>query len=66
MKNILLCVCVLIGFCIPARSTAASFSKLKPVIIGYVGGYRGKVIDVNTIAAQKLTHINYAFVALSI
>jgi GH18 family chitinase/type 1 glutamine amidotransferase len=33
----------------------------KPVIIGYVGGFRG-LVDVSKIAAGKLTHINYAFV----
>jgi chitinase len=33
----------------------------RPVIIGYVGGYRG-LVDINKIAANKLTHINYAFV----
>jgi len=33
----------------------------KPVIIGYVGGFRG-LVDVSKIAARKLTHINYAFV----
>ncbi|RZL50628.1 MAG: glycoside hydrolase family 18 protein [Pedobacter sp.] len=33
----------------------------KPVVIGYVTGYNG-LIDVNKIAAEKLTHINYAFV----
>jgi len=31
------------------------------VVIGYVGGYKGWV-DVSKIAAEKLTHINYAFV----
>ena len=35
--------------------------KSKPVIIGYVAGFRG-LIDTDKIAAQKLTHINYAFV----
>ncbi|MFB6453888.1 glycoside hydrolase family 18 protein [Chitinophaga sp. Hz27] len=35
--------------------------KPKPVVIGYVGGYRGTV-NTETIAAKKLTHINYAFV----
>lgn len=34
----------------------------KPVIIGYVGGYRGRVINMDLISAAKLTHINYAFV----
>lgn len=32
-----------------------------PVIIGYVGGFRG-LVDVDEISADKLTHINYAFV----
>jgi len=33
----------------------------KPVIIAYVGGFKGSV-DINKIAASKITHINYAFV----
>ncbi|MCZ4243983.1 glycoside hydrolase family 18 protein [Pedobacter punctiformis] len=33
----------------------------KKVVIGYVGGYKG-LADVTKIAAEKLTHINYAFV----
>ncbi len=33
----------------------------KPVVIGYVGGYKG-LVDTENIAAKKLTHINYAFV----
>jgi len=33
----------------------------KPVVIGYVGGFRG-LLKTETIAAEKLTHINYAFV----
>ncbi|GAB3499754.1 glycoside hydrolase family 18 protein [Spirosoma knui] len=35
--------------------------KPKPVVLAYVGGYRG-LVDVDQIAAEKLTHINYAFV----
>ena len=31
------------------------------VVIGYVGGYKG-LIDTNMVHAEKLTHINYAFV----
>ena len=34
----------------------------KPVITGYVGGYRGRVINMEQIPAKKLTHINYAFI----
>jgi chitinase len=33
----------------------------KPVVIGYVGGYRG-VVNTDSIDAVRLTHINYAFV----
>ena len=35
--------------------------KSQPVIIGYVGGYKG-LVDVESIDAKSLTHINYAFV----
>ena len=33
----------------------------KPVIIGYVGGYHGRMVS-DTIDVKRLTHINYAFV----
>jgi GH18 family chitinase len=33
----------------------------KPVIIGYVGGFRG-LVKPDMVSAEKLTHINYAFV----
>lgn len=36
-------------------------AKPKPVIIGYVGGYRG-LVNTDLIDATKLTHINYAFI----
>lgn len=35
--------------------------KRKPVVIGYVGGYKG-LVTTEQIDAGKLTHINYAFV----
>lgn len=35
--------------------------KKKKVVIGYVGGYKG-LVKTDHIAAEKLTHINYAFV----
>ncbi|GAB3717142.1 glycoside hydrolase family 18 protein [Spirosoma flavus] len=35
--------------------------KTKPVVIAYVGGFRG-LINTDLIAVEKLTHINYAFV----
>ena len=34
----------------------------KPVIIGYVGGYNGNIVETNKIDAKRLSHINYAFV----
>src|SRR5215467_10978805 len=36
--------------------------KTKPVIIGYVGGFRGNIIEPSSIDAKALSHINYAFV----
>ena len=36
-------------------------NKTKPVIIGYVGGFRG-LIATDSIDAWRLSHINYAFV----
>lgn len=36
--------------------------KPKDVIIGYVGGYRSKLINTDAIPVYKFTHINYAFV----
>lgn len=35
--------------------------KPKPIVLAYVGGFRG-LVDADQIAAEKLTHINYAFV----
>ncbi len=35
--------------------------KIKPVVIGYVAGYKG-IIDTSILQVDKLTHINYAFV----
>ncbi|OOQ57718.1 glycoside hydrolase family 18 protein [Mucilaginibacter pedocola] len=52
--------------CIVALSAMVNPNPPKPkkpkrVIIGYVGGYRG-LIDTTMVNANKLTHINYAFV----
>ncbi|MCO6498330.1 MAG: glycoside hydrolase family 18 protein [Chitinophagaceae bacterium] len=41
---------------------AEAQSLKKPVIIGYVGGYNGNIVKTENIAANKLSHINYAFV----
>jgi chitinase len=50
-------VLLFVGVFISARYKPA----IKPVIIGYVGGYKG-LADVESIDPNKLTHINYAFV----
>src|SRR5690349_19220003 len=39
--------------------------KTKPVIIGYVGGFRGNIIEPSSIDAKRLSHINYAFVDIN-
>ena len=39
----------------------AERTKIKPVVIGYVGGFHG-LLDTDKIEVSKLTHINYAFV----
>src|SRR5687767_15667402 len=36
-------------------------SPNKPVIIAYVGGFRG-IADIDSLSPKKLSHINYAFV----
>jgi chitinase len=36
-------------------------ARRKPVIIGYVGGFRG-IADLDSMNARKLSHINYAFI----
>lgn len=42
--------------------TAARPATSKPVVIAYVGGFRGLIADPAAIMVEKLTHINYAFV----
>lgn len=44
-----------------ALLSAVNIPAKKPVVIGYVTGYNGLTNTAN-IAAEKLTHINYAFV----
>jgi len=52
------------GFLVLALSallTAGLAPRPKPIVLAYVGGFRG-LVDTDQIAAEKLTHINYAFV----
>lgn len=62
MKNILILVTllsVILSSCGGTKKEEETSSK--PVIIAYVGGYNG-LVDADKIAANKITHINYAFV----
>ncbi len=52
-------IVVLLSSCSDKKNVEETTSK--PVVIAYVGGFRGAV-DANKIAANKITHINYAFV----
>ena len=56
------CTCVFYLFALNTLSVNAQKNEAKRfVVIGYVGGYTG-LIDTNMVHAEKLTHINYAFV----
>jgi len=50
-------------FCLMAIVAPPHFkkNKTKPVIIGYVGGFRG-LISTDSIDVWRLSHINYAFI----
>jgi chitinase len=54
-------LCVVISACRSDQEAANANGSSKKVVVGYVPGYNG-VFDVTTIDAEKLTHINYAFV----
>ncbi|MGM9475533.1 glycoside hydrolase family 18 protein [Pedobacter sp. GSP4] len=56
--KLIVCIVITAGLLVAMRTDRAPKNK---VIIGYVGGYKG-LVDVRKISAEKLTHINYAFV----
>jgi chitinase len=62
MKNTIVLLTGIICFTlfVPATDYAQK-SKNKPVLIAYVGGFRG-IADIDSLNPKKLTHINYAFV----
>jgi chitinase len=53
----------MLAFCVVGMLVCFSFTgkKNRPVIIAYVGGFRG-LINTDSIDVFRLTHINYAFV----
>jgi len=60
MKHFLLLTSLL--FSLTLWNNCFAGDKPKQVIIGYVGGYRGRLINTDAIPVYKFTHINYAFV----
>lgn len=60
LYSLLAVMILLLNACTSSRKSNEEMSK-KPVIIAYVGGYRG-LADIENISANKITHINYAFV----
>ena len=60
MKSVIYVSCFLLSVLLLAFSRDLS-KKRRPVIIGYVGGYRG-LIPTDSIDIWRLSHINYAFV----
>ena len=61
MKTVICIVSVLVCFEAASLSAPIKKSRTKPVIIGYVGGFRG-LIATDSIDVERLSHINYAFV----
>jgi chitinase len=59
MKYIYLTVLICLGI---QSISFAQIDKPRPVIIGYVGGYRSQIVNMDAVSATKLTHVNYAFV----
>lgn len=59
-KPFLIVICSTFLF-VTTASVSAQRNK-KPVVIGYVGGFNGNVIQSSLIDARRLTHINYAFI----
>lgn len=61
MKRIILPLILLLIVFSSCKKETKNEVPEKPVIIAYVGGYRGQV-DISKISPNKITHINYAFV----
>ena len=57
----ILCSVLTFFGCKKSEDKTKEAEKNRPVVIGYVGGFHG-LLDVGNIEANKLTHINYAFV----
>src|SRR4051812_2931462 len=61
-SSFLLMLLPILIFCCKSEQEPVQNSAIKDkVVIGYVPGYNGE-FDATTVNANKLTHINYAFV----
>ena len=61
MKQLIILVSGIISFVFLPEIGSGQKLKNKPVIIAYVGGFRG-IADIDSMNPKKLSHINYAFV----
>ena len=61
MNKVVYCISFLLVTLTMETSSVLIKPKQKPVIIGYVGGFRG-LIATDSIDVWRLSHINYAFV----
>jgi chitinase len=61
MKNAVYNIGLMLGMVVIMSGSHFIENKTKPVIIGYVGGFRG-LISTDSIDVWRLSHINYAFI----
>jgi chitinase len=54
--------CTLFFSCATPSEQTTQSQEEKPVIVAYVGGFRGNRMGIESMDPKKLTHINYAFV----
>ena len=65
MRNaivLLIVACVFVSSCASTSEQPVETLGEKPVIVAYVGGFRGDLAEIDSIDPMKLSHINYAFV----
>lgn len=61
-RNSILSIFAFVGIFVFSVTISFAQKKSESVIIGYVGGYNGNIVQTEGIDANRLTHINYAFV----
>ena len=61
MKHAIILICGIVYMSFLSATESMAQPKSKPVIIAYVGGFRG-LADIDSLNPKKLSHINYAFI----